>query len=193
MPEALAFNLNFLHPLAMWGLLALSGYAMFLGIKAKKTRTADAETRKTLIKGQFAKRHYLYGSAVLAVMVLGTFGGMAVTYLNNGKLFVGPHLLVGIAMTCGLALAAALSPLMQQGNLIARKLHVMMNMGVFTLFLWQAVSGMQILTRSGRTAPPDQNWARRLGGHSNPWVAWKSSWTFQVRRLEIWRTIWRRR
>ena len=51
MPEALAFNLNFLHPLAMWALLALSGYAMFLGIKAKKTRTADAETRKTLIKG----------------------------------------------------------------------------------------------------------------------------------------------
>ena len=51
MPEALAFNLNFLHPLVMWALLALSGYAMFLGIKAKKTRTADAETRKTLIKG----------------------------------------------------------------------------------------------------------------------------------------------
>ena len=72
---------------------------MFLGIKAKKTRTADAETRKTLIKGQFAKRHYVYGSAVLAVMVLGTFGGMAVTYLNNGKLFVGPHLLVGIALS----------------------------------------------------------------------------------------------
>ena len=41
-------------------------------LPAKKTRTADAETRKTLIKGQFAKRHYLYGSAVLAVMVLGT-------------------------------------------------------------------------------------------------------------------------
>ena len=66
MPESLAFNLNFLHPLAMWALLALSGYAMFLGIKAKKTRTADAETRKTLIKGQFAKRHYLFGSAVFS-------------------------------------------------------------------------------------------------------------------------------
>ena len=70
MPEALAFNLNFLHPLAMWALLALTGYALFLGIKAKKTRTADAETRKQLIKGQYAKRHYLFGSAVLAVMVL---------------------------------------------------------------------------------------------------------------------------
>ena len=153
MPEALAFNLNFLHPLAMWALLALSGYAMFLGIKAKKTRTADAETRKTLIKGQFAKRHYLFGSAVLAVMVLGTFGGMAVTYLNNGKLFVGPHLLVGIAMTCLIALAVSLSPLMQQGNLIARKAHVGLNMAMMTLFLWQAFSGLQILAKIWENRP----------------------------------------
>ena len=147
MPESLAFNLNFLHPLAMWALLALSGYAMLLGIKAKKTRTGTPEQRKELIKGQFAKRHYLYGSAVLAVMVLGTFGGMAVTYLNNGKLFVGPHLLVGIAMTSLLALAAALSPLMQAGNVIARKIHVGLNMSVMTLFLWQAVTGMQIVQK----------------------------------------------
>ena len=153
MPDALSFNLNFLHPMAMWGLLALSGYAMFLGIKAKKTRTADAETRKELIKGQFAKRHYLMGSAVLAVMVLGTLGGMAVTYLNNGKLFVGPHLLAGLAMTGMIAIAAALSPLMQQGNLIARKVHVGLNMGVMTLFLWQAVTGLQILNKIWENRP----------------------------------------
>ena len=92
MPETLAYNLNFVHPLLMWLLLALSGYGMWLGIKAKKTRTADAETRKTLIKGQYARRHFQVGGLMLALMVLGTFGGMAVTYLNNGKLFVGPHL-----------------------------------------------------------------------------------------------------
>ncbi|MCT0224578.1 DUF4079 domain-containing protein [Synechococcus sp. CS-1328] len=147
LPSSLAFGLNFLHPLLMWGLLALSGYAMLLGIKAKKTRTAAAEDRKELIKGQFARRHYQLGSVVLAVMVLGTFGGMAVTYLNNGKLFVGPHLLVGIAMTSLIALASALSPLMQQGNLIARKVHVGLNMSVMTLFLWQALSGMQIVNK----------------------------------------------
>lgn len=147
LPSSLAFGLNFLHPLMMWGLLALSGYAMLLGIKAKKTRTAAAEDRKELIKGQFARRHYQLGSIVLAVMVLGTFGGMAVTYVNNGKLFVGPHLLVGIAMTSLIALASALSPLMQQGNLIARKVHVGLNMSVMTLFLWQALSGMQIVNK----------------------------------------------
>lgn len=146
-PESLAFNLNFLHPLLMWGLLGVSGYAMVLGIKAKKTRTGTPEQRKELIKGQFGKRHFQFGSVVLAVMVLGTFGGMAVTYLNNGKLFVGPHLLVGIAMTSLLAVAAALSPLMQAGNVIARKIHVGLNMGVMTLFLWQAVTGMQIVQK----------------------------------------------
>ncbi|MCP9881811.1 DUF4079 domain-containing protein [Cyanobium sp. Alchichica 3B3-8F6] len=153
MPEALAYNLNFLHPLLMGGLLALSGYGMFLGIKAKKTRTADAETRKTLIKGQFAKRHFQIGSLILVLMVLGTFGGMAVTYLNNGKLFVGPHLLVGIGMTCLIALAVALTPLMQQGNLIARKAHVGLNMAMMTLFLWQAVSGLQILNKIWENRP----------------------------------------
>ena len=147
MPEALVFNLNFVHPLLMWALLAGSGYALYLGIKAKKTRTASAEERKELIKGKFAQRHYLIGSGVLAVMVLGTLGGMAVTYLNNGKLFVGAHLLAGLGMTGLIALAASLSPLMQRGNLIARKAHVGLNMLVMTLFLWQAVSGMQIVNK----------------------------------------------
>lgn len=147
MPEALAFNLNFLHPLLMGGLLAASGYAMLLGIKAKKTRTAEAEERKQLIKGQFARRHFQIGSILLAVMVLGTFGGMAVTYLNNGKLFVGPHLLVGLGMTALFAIAASLSPFMQQGNLVARKVHVGLNMTVMTLFLWQTATGLQILNK----------------------------------------------
>jgi hypothetical protein len=153
MPESLAYNLNFLHPLLMWALLALSGYGMFLGIKTKKTRTADADTRKQLIKGQYAKRHFLVGGLMLALMVLGTFGGMAVTYLNNGKLFVGPHLLVGIGMTCLVALAVALIPLIQQGNLIARKAHVGLNMLMMTLFLWQAVTGMQILNKIWENRP----------------------------------------
>lgn len=153
MPESLAYALNFLHPLIMWGLLALSGYGMVLGIKAKKVRTADAETRKQLLKGQFGRRHFQVGSLVLAVMVLGTFGGMAVTYLNNDKLFVAPHLLVGIAMTCLLAVAAAFSPAMQAGNLLARKAHVGLNMVVMTLFLWQAVTGMQIVNKIWENRP----------------------------------------
>jgi hypothetical protein len=56
-------------------------------------------------------------------------------------------------MTSMLVLAAALSPLMQQGNLIARKIHVGLNMGVVTLFLWQAVTGMQIVNKIWENRP----------------------------------------
>ena len=96
MLATLPFSLNFAHPLAEWGLLAVGGWALYLGIKAKKTRTGTPEQRKELVPKKFAQRHYLWGSILLAVMTLGTLGGMAVTYLNNGKLFVGPHLLVGL-------------------------------------------------------------------------------------------------
>jgi len=144
---ALPFAANFLHPLMMWALLAGGGYALYLGVQAKKVRTGTPVERKALIPGKFAQRHYLWGSVLLVVMVFGTLGGMAVTYLNNGKLFVSPHLIVGLAMTGLIAAAAALSPLMQQGNLLARKAHVGLNMGVLTLFLWQAVTGMQIVNK----------------------------------------------
>jgi hypothetical protein len=50
-------------------------------------------------------------------------------------------------MTGLFAIAASLSPFMQQGNLIARKVHVGLNMGVMTLFLWQTVTGFQILNK----------------------------------------------
>ena len=148
MPETIGFSLNFVHPLMMWTLLALSSYALFLGIRSKKLRTTkDAELRKQLAKSKVSQRHFRTGSLILALMVLGTFVGMGVTYLNNGKLFVGPHLLTGAAMTCMIALAASLVPLMQGGSTVARKAHVGLNMGVMTLFLWQALTGMEIVNR----------------------------------------------
>ena len=47
-------------------------------------------------------------------MVLGNIGGMAVTYLNNSKLFFGPHLLAGLGMTGIIATSTALVPYMQK-------------------------------------------------------------------------------
>jgi ABC-type transport system involved in cytochrome c biogenesis permease subunit len=146
-PTQLPLVVSFLHPLLMWVLLGLSLYAMVLGIKAKKTRTGTPEQRKELIKGQYGKRHFLFGSLLLALMVIGSVGGMAVTYVNNGKLFVGPHLLVALGMVSLIAVAAALAPLMQAGNELARKAHVGLNITLVTLFLWQAVTGMQIVNK----------------------------------------------
>ncbi len=146
-PQAVKTWSQFGHPLLMWVLFGLSIYALYLGIKSKRTRTADKEARKELIGKQFNTRHHQIGSLLLALMVLGTIGGMAVTYINNGKLFVGSHLLVGLGMAGIIATAASLVPYMQKGNEIARKAHVGLNMMMVCLFAWQAVSGVQILQR----------------------------------------------
>ena len=146
-PEAVKTWSQFAHPLLMWVLFGLSIYAMYLGIKSKRTRTADKETRKELVKKKFNIRHHKIGSILLSLMVLGTIGAMAVTYINNGKLFVGPHLLVGLGMTGIIATSASLVPLMQKGNNIARKAHVGLNMALVTLFGWQVFSGMEIVQK----------------------------------------------
>lgn len=139
--------LNFLHPLMMWVLLGLTVYALYLGIKIRRTRAATGDEKKALIKGKFNLRHHQIGAALLAFMVLGTIGGMAVTYINNGKLFFGPHLLVGLSMTGLVAVSAALVPFMQRGNETARYTHITLNVTLVGLFGWQAVTGMQIVQR----------------------------------------------
>ncbi|MBK4732079.1 DUF4079 domain-containing protein [Oxynema sp. CENA135] len=147
LPAPLQTVLPFFHPLIMWVLFATSVYALFLGIKVKRTRQATGDAKKELIKGKYNIKHYQVGSVLLAFMVFGTIGGMAVTYITNGKLFVGPHLLVGLGMTGLIAASAALAPLMQQGKDWARFGHIGLNMSLLLLFGWQAFTGMQIVQK----------------------------------------------
>lgn len=139
--------LEFVHPFIMWVLLALSLYAAYLGLQVQRTRNADAEVRKELIKGRYNLKHYQVGSIILALMVAGCIGGMAVTYINNGKLFVGPHLLAGLGMTGLVAFSASLSPFMQKGANWARVSHILLNFGILGLFVWQAFSGVEIIQK----------------------------------------------
>ena len=145
--EPLKPYLNFFHPIFMWVLLGLSVYAMYLGFKIRQTRSAEGDAKKELIKGKFNARHHKWGSALLALMVLGSIGGMGVTYVNNGKLFFGPHLLVGLGMTGIIATSASLVPFMQKGNDTARSVHIALNVILVGLFGWQALTGMQIVQR----------------------------------------------
>jgi CHASE2 domain-containing sensor protein len=131
----------------MWVLFAATVYALYLGIQIRRTRSAEGEAKKELIKGRFNIRHHQVGAALLTFMVLGTLGGMAITYINNGKLFVGPHLLVGLGMTGLIATSASLTPFMQKGNDWARYTHISLNLVLVGLFAWQAVTGMQIVQR----------------------------------------------
>ena len=139
--------LNFFHPMMMWALLALSLYAAYLGLQVQRTRNAQGEEKKELIKGRFNIRHNQIGSILLGLMVSGAIGGMAVTYINNGKLFVGPHLIAGLAMTSMIAFSASLSPFMQKGANWARITHILLNFTLLGLFTWQAITGVQIVQR----------------------------------------------
>lgn len=146
-PDNLKFALNFFHPVLMWTLFALTLYAAYQGWQWRRTRLAEGELKKELIKGRFNQKHYIAGSIVLGIMVVGSIGGMAVTYINNGKLFFGPHLLAGLGMTALIASSAALSPLMQKGADWARYTHITLNTVIVGLFGWQAVTGVQIVQR----------------------------------------------
>lgn len=146
-PASIKPWLNFFHPLLMWVLLGLSIYAMYLGIQIRRTREAQGDVKKELIKGKFNLKHHQIGSVLLAFMVLGTIGGMGVTYINNGKLFVGPHLLAGLGMTGMIAVSASLTPFMQKGADWARYTHIFLNVALLGLFGWQAVTGIEIVQR----------------------------------------------
>ncbi|MBW4640085.1 MAG: DUF4079 domain-containing protein [Gloeocapsa sp. UFS-A4-WI-NPMV-4B04] len=143
-PE-IKFWLNFIHPVLMWVLLGVSIYALYLGIKVRQTRSAEGDVKKELIKGRYNVKHYQVGSVLLGLMVIGAIAAMAVTYLNNQKLFFGPHLIAGLAMTGMIAISASLSPFMQKGQDWARYTHIVLNAALLALFSWQAVSGVQII------------------------------------------------
>jgi len=146
-PESVKVWSQFLHPTIMWVILALSIYALYLGIQVQRTRYADGDLKKELIKGRYNVKHYQMGSVLLGLMVVGAIGGMAVTYINNGKLFVGPHLLAGLGMTALIAMSASLSPFMQKGQNWARFTHIALNVVLLGLFGWQAVTGVEIVQR----------------------------------------------
>ena len=137
--------LNFIHPILMWVLLGVSIYSLYLGVQWRRTRTAEGEAKKELIKARYNVRHYQIGSVLLALMVIGAIAAMGVTYINNGKLFFGPHLLVGLGMTGMIAVSASLSPFMQKGQDWARYTHIVLNDTLLALFSWQAVSGIEIV------------------------------------------------
>ena len=138
---------QFAHPILMWVLLALTFYALYLGLQIRRTRAAEGDLKKELVKGRFNIRHHQIGSVLLALMVLGTIGAMVVTYINSGKLFLGSHLLVGLGMTGLIATSASLTPFMQKGKDWARYSHIGLNTALTGLFLWQAVTGIQIVQR----------------------------------------------
>ncbi|XP_078442087.1 plant/protein [Wolffia australiana] len=105
------------------------------------------EERKNLLKGSFRDRHFNAGSILLGFGVLESVGGCLNTWFRTGKLFPGPHLFAGAAITVLWALAAALVPAMQKGNETARNLHIALNALNVLLFAWQIPTGIEIVLK----------------------------------------------
>lgn len=146
-PDAVKTYSQFGHPITMWVLFGLAIYALYSGFQSRRIRTADKEVRKELIKKQFTIKHHQAGSILLALVVLSNMSAMAVTYINNGKLFLGTHLIAGLTMVVILAISTALVPYMQKGSEFARYSHITLNITMLCIFGWQAITGMQIVQR----------------------------------------------
>ncbi|MFB2893368.1 DUF4079 domain-containing protein [Aerosakkonemataceae cyanobacterium BLCC-F50] len=137
----------FSHPLLMLGTLAGAFYALYLGWQVRRTRTADKDVKKELIKGKFNQRHFQFASILLALWIVGGIGGMAATYTLFHKLFVSPHLLLGLSSIAVVAIAAAFAPLMQQGQEWARIAHITIATTMIGLVLAQTYTGLQIVQK----------------------------------------------
>ncbi len=146
-PEPFKTVVTFAHPILMFSTLLLAFYAGYLGWQYRKIRSAEGEEKKALISKRYNIQHHKFGSVFLVLMVAGAIGGLAVTYNNNGKLFVGAHLLAGLGLVFLAALSTALAPLMQQAKDWARSTHIAVNTLMIGVFVWQAVTGWEIVQR----------------------------------------------
>lgn len=81
-------------------------------------------TRKQLQGENLKDKHFTSGSWLLGVGVTVSLLGAFNTFMRAGKLFPGPHLYAGMAITMMWALAAALVPAMQKGSESARIAHI---------------------------------------------------------------------
>ncbi len=143
--EFTKFWSQLIHPVIMLSTLLLLSYISYLGFQLRYIRISGQRTSKELIKKN--NRHYQLGALLLIIIVLGNLGGMAITYINNDKLFFSPHLLVGLSMTGLIAISTSLVPFMQKGNNLARHAHMVLNLCIVVLFAWQAVSGIEIVQK----------------------------------------------
>ncbi len=104
-------------------------------------------TRKQLVAANLRDKHWATGSVLLGVGVMVSILGATNTYLRAGKLFPGPHLFAGAAITGLWAAAAALVPEMQKGNEAARVGHIALNSINVGLFAWQVFTGFDIMVK----------------------------------------------
>lgn len=117
-------------------------------LKENEKEIAELKKKQEEIKAIRAEKprdaHKALGYTLLGGGVFTSIFGAFNTFSRTGKLFPGPHLYAGAAITAGWAVAASLVPEMEKGNENARNAHIAINVFITSLFVWQVYTGAEI-------------------------------------------------
>ncbi|MBA0844765.1 hypothetical protein Goarm_022501 [Gossypium armourianum] len=141
------------HPIVMGGLFFYTLWAGYLGWQWRRVRTIQNEinelkkqVKPTPVTPEGKPVEAAPSPVELEIQKLSeAVGGGVNTWFRTGKLFPGPHLFAGAAITVLWAAAAALVPAMQKGSETARSLHIALNAVNVILFIWQIPTGIDIV------------------------------------------------
>nr|CAD1840583.1 unnamed protein product [Ananas comosus var. bracteatus] len=155
-------TLALVHPLVMSGLFFYTLWAGYLGWQWRRVRTIQDEInqlKKQQVKSPARRRRSSRWRRCFRCVAAAPCGGLPGRSQDseahrgdpglfpNRKLFPGPHLFAGAAITVLWAAAAALVPAMQKGNETARNLHIALNTLNVLLFIWQIPTGFDIVLK----------------------------------------------
>ncbi len=134
-----------IHPFIM--ILAIVGtfYAAYFGMQVRRTRNADKEKRKEMMKAKYNQKHFQIASTLLSLWVLGSILGMAATYYLYNQLFVSPHLIGGLGIIAIAAIAGSLAPWLQRSKNWARTTHMILAVLLIGFSISQLVTGFDIV------------------------------------------------
>lgn len=134
-----------LHPVIMILVIIGTFSAAYFGIQVRRTRNADGEKRKEMVKAKYNQKHFQVASILLSGWIIGSILGMAATYYLYDKLFVSPHLIGGLATVAIAVIAAALVPWLQRAEKWARTIHIILAFLLVGFSISQVVTGFEIV------------------------------------------------
>lgn len=144
-PILLKSVIAFFHPVLMLGTVVGTLYGLYLGIQTRRTRKANGETKKFMVKAKYNQRHHRVGAILLVLWSIGSVIGMAATYVLYNQLFLSPHLVGGLSLVCFASFAVATVPFMQQAEKWARNAHIALIILLVGLSFWQTATGFFIV------------------------------------------------
>ncbi len=72
------------HPVIMILVIVGTFYAAYFGIQIRRSRNAEKETKKEMMKAKYNQKHFQIASTLLHLWISGSILGMAATYYLFG-------------------------------------------------------------------------------------------------------------